>query len=235
MSFTHSPKIPTDQLTLCLDATNTKSHRTSATVWTDLAQGLPFNVVGTATPKTTYGNAQGFTGNSSGYWECSTNTSTVDLGGNCTLIMWIYCVTPGTRRTIFEKAGTLYNSYEQEIACTWELDNAISWYSRYNEYDYSSTAAMIANRWNMVGIKMSTGKSISSRTGFYSMDGGAWVSNYFSRTSTALVPAGNIRVMSGYAGTVDTGAIGMVMVYNKMLNNIEISQVFNATRSRFGV
>jgi hypothetical protein len=87
----------------------------------------------------------------------------------------------------------------------------------------------------MVGIKMSTGKSISSRTGFYSMDGGAWVSNYFSRTSTALVPAGNIRVMSGYAGTVDTGAIGMVMVYNKMLNNIEISQVFNATRSRFGV
>lgn len=235
MAFTHSPTIPTDQLKMCLDATNPKSHITSATTWIDLAQRLTFNLVGTAPTKTTYGTAQGFTGNSSGYWACSTNASTVDFGGDCTLVMWIYCVTPAVRRTVFEKAGTTNASYEQEIACTWEVGNSISWYSRYNQYDYAGTAAMVANRWNMVGIKMSTGKTASVRTGYYSMDGAAWVSGYSTRSTTPITPAGEIRVMTGYAGVLDTGAVGMVLGYNKMLNDLEILQLFNATRTRFGV
>lgn len=238
MSYINGPKIPTDQLKMCLDANNTKSHNGSSATWNDLVQSLPFTAVGTQTTKSFVSGSQAFGGNSSGYWECSTNTSTVDFAGNCTLVMWIYCITPSVRRTIFEKAGNSYASYQQEIACTWETGNSISWYSRYDSsagYDYAGTAAMAANRWNMVGIKMSTGKTASARTGYYSMDGTSWVSNYYSRSSTAIVPAGNIRVMTGYAGVLDSGYVSMVLGYNKMLNDSEILSVFNATRSRFGV
>jgi hypothetical protein len=239
MAYNNGPKIPTDQLKMCLDANNIKSHSGSATTWTDLAQGLPYSKIGIfPLTKSFISGSDAFVANGNGYWEGSTNTSTVDFGGDCTLVMWIYCITPGTRRTIFEKAGNSYSSYQQEIACTWETSNSISWYSRYdatNGYDYAGTAAMTANKWNMVGIKMSTGKTATARTGFYSMDGGTWVNGYNSRTSTAIVPAGNIRIMNGYAGTMESGYLGMVMGYNKMLTDTEISSVFNATRGRFGV
>lgn len=239
MSYINGPKIPTDQLKMCLDANNIKSHSGSSTTWTDLAQGLPYPQIGILPlTKLFISGSQAFAANTIAYWEGSTNTSTVDFGGDCTLVMWIYCITPANRRTIFEKVGNSYASYQQEIACTWETSNSISWYSRYDAatgYDYAGTAAMTPNRWNMVGIKMSTGKTTTARTGFYSMDGGVWTSGYTSRTSTAIVPAGNIRIMNGYAGTMESGYMGMVLGYNKMLNDLEISQVFNATRSRFGV
>jgi hypothetical protein len=157
------------------------------------------------------------------------------MGGDCTLLMWIYCSTPSVRRTIFEKAGTSYNSYQQEIACTWETSNSISWYSRYNDYDYASTPTMTANTWNLVGIQMSSGKTVAARTGFYSMNGGSWTSNYTSRSTTPITQAGAIRVFTGYAGTVDTGGVGMVMVFNKMLTNTDVARVYESTRKRFGI
>jgi hypothetical protein len=85
----------------------------------------------------------------------------------------------------------------------------------------------------MMGIKMSTGKTASARTGFYSKNGAPWISNYNSRSSTALVASGEIRIGTGYAGTCDVGNVGMVVCYNKMLNDTEILNNYIATKSRF--
>jgi len=139
------------------------------------------------------------------------------------------------RRTIFEKAGTSYQSYEQEIAVTWEVANDFSYYSRYSPaYDYAGTLVNTVNAWNMVGIKMSTGKTTAARTGFYSKNGSAWASGYTSRSNVALVAAGAIRIGSGYAGTVTDGYINSVYCYNKMLTDAEIAQNYNALRKKFG-
>jgi len=225
-----------DGLVLCLDAGSVRSYPGSGTSWYDTsASKLTFTSSGTQTTWTTLGGAYAFNANSSGYWSCSTNAHLVDMGGDCTLLMWIYCSTPSVRRTIFEKAGTSYNSYQQEIACTWETSNSISWYSRYNDYDYASTPTMTANTWNLVGIQMSSGKTVVARTGFYSMNGGSWTSNYTSRSTTPITQAGAIRVFTGYAGTVDTGGVGMVMVFNKMLTNTDVARVYESTRKRFGI
>lgn len=234
---TNSIMTSSNGLVLCLDAGSVRSYPGSGTSWYDTSNsGLTFTTSGTQTSWATLGGAYAMNSNGSGYWSCSTNAHLVDLGGDCTLLMWVYCTTPAARKTIFEKAGTSYASYQQEIACTWETNNSISWYSRDNPaYDYASTSAMTANAWNLVGIQMSTGKSVAARTGFYSMNGASWTSGYTSRSDQPLLKSGAIRVFTGYSGTVTDGGIGMVMVFNKMISSTEVSTIFDTTRKRFGV
>ena len=234
MANQYGPRIITDGLTLTLDASDLNSYKGSGAVWNDLTQGLVFNSQGTQTPLTTINGVTCFDFNGSGYWECGTNFGLVDLGGDCTIIMWFYCQTLAVRKTIFEKAGTSYASYQQEIAVTWETGNDFSYYSRLSpDYDYAGTAVNTLNVWNMVGIKMSTGKTTTARTGFYSKNGSAWTANYTSRSNTALVAAGAIRVGSGYAGTVTDGYISSVYCYNRMLSDAEISLNYNVMKSKF--
>lgn len=236
MATFYSPKVVTDNLSLLLDVTNTKSYPGTGTVWMDLASNLTFNSAGTTTPVETMAGVKSFAFNSSGYWYCNSGYGAVDMGGDCTLIMWLYNEGLSVRRTVFEKAGTIYASYEQEIAVTWETDNYYSYYSRWNAYDYSGgNGPVTLNAWSMNALKMSTGKTTTARTGFYSKNGGPWISNYVSRSSTAITPATDIRIGTGYAGTVDTGNIAMVLAYNKMLSDTEILQIYNATKGRFGV
>lgn len=236
MGLIHSPRIVTDSLSLYLDVQNTKSYPGSGASWYDLSSNkLVFSSFGTTqTPLTTVGNSKCFNFNASGYWECGTNFSLVNMGGDCTLIMVLYDVGHSVRRTVFEKAGN--PSYTQEIACTWETAPTMSWYSRLSPtYDYGSTSGLPVNSWFMLGIKMSTGLTATPRTAFFSINGSNWISNYTSNSNTALNPAGAIRVGSGYAGTCDNGYIATVMCYNKMLSDIEIQQNFGALRARFGI
>lgn len=202
--------------------------------WYDLSDNrLIFNSGGTTTPWATVNGTKAFTFNGSGSWICNSGYSKVDLGGDCTIILMLYEVGHSVRKTIFEKAGTSYNSYEQEVAMTWEPGQDISWYSRYSAtYDFAATPTCDTNSWNMQAIKMSNGYTATARTGYYSKNGAAWTSSYSSRSNTALLPAGEIRVGTGYAGTVDNGSISVVMCYNKMLSDSEIKQNFYALRGR---
>ncbi len=129
-------------------------------------------------------------------------------------------------------------SYQQEIAVTWEVNTVPqwSWYSRFSpDYDYAGFATGNASAWNMLAIKMSSGKTSTARTGFYSVNGSTWASDYTSRSNTALLAAGTIRVGAGYAGVVDVGFINSVYCYNKMLTDAEIAQNYAALRKKFGV
>jgi hypothetical protein len=236
MATLYSPKLPTENMSLCLDVSNTKSYPGSGTVWSDLCNNLTFTSYGTTTPVEIVSGSKSFAFNGSGYWYCSTNYSLVDFGGDCTLVMWIFNEGVSTRRTIFEKNGTIYSSYQQELAVTWEPANHMSWYSRYTaSYDYGNTEPLVLGKWNMVGIQMSTGKSATARTGLRSLNGSAWQSGYYvSNSNTALVAAGPISIGTGYTGgAVQEGNISMAVAYNKMLSNSEILQFYNATKTRF--
>jgi hypothetical protein len=238
MAYRFGNSIVRDRLSLALDVADIASYPRTGSTWFDLAQQLTFTSVGTQTPLTTIGGVPCFAFNGSGYWTCGTNFSLVDFGGDCTLMMWLYSTDITTRRTVFQKNGTSFQPYEQEIAVTWEAEESISWYSRRSpSYDYASTPAGVTtlNKWVMVSIKMSSGKTTAARTGFYSLNGNPWVSNYTSMSNTAVVPAGAIVIGTGYAGTVGNGYIAGCYAYNKMLSDAEIKQNFEAHRWRFGV
>lgn len=234
----NTPNIVTDSLSLYLDPSNTKSYPGSGTNWFDLSKNkLTFAKQGTTqTPFGTVGGASAFTFNSSGYWESTANDSLVDLGGDCTVILWIYGADVLTRRTFFEKAGNTYASYQQELAMTMETSESFSYYSRFSPaYDYAGTGTVDINKWSMTAIKMSTGKTATARTGFYSKNGAAWTASYTSNSNTALVPAGAVRVGNGYAGVMDNCSVGAVLCYNKMLSDAEIKQNYETLRVRYGI
>ena len=234
-----SPRIVTNGLTLALDVADRNSYIGTGTVWRDLAQNLVFNSTGaTQTPFTKIGGVPCFDFNGSGYWECSSGFGQVDLGGDCTISIWFYSESPSIRRTIFQKAGTSYASYEQEIAVTWEPDSAVnwSWYSRYSPaYDYATVAGGSHNKWNMMTITMTTGKTTSARVGQSYINGTIPSTSYYnSRSNVALVAAGAIQIGTGYAGTVDVGYINSVTCYNRVLSASEVFQNYDATKTRFG-
>ena len=236
MAFGNGPRIVTNGLVLSLDAADRNSYPGSGTTWRDMSQNLTFNSFGTTTAWGDVGGTKALTFNGSGYWECSTNSSFVNLGGDCTIILWLYEVGHGVRKSVFEKAGNTYASYQQEIAMTWEVSQNISYYSRaIPDYDFGSTDVCTTNAWNMIAVKMSTGLTATARTGFISKNGSPWTANYTSRSNTALVAAGAIRIGTGYASTVDNGSIASVFCYNKMLSDAEILQNYNAQKSRFGL
>ena len=218
--------IPTDGLKLYLDSRNTASYSGGST-WYDLAQGIKFNQVGTPLPVLDILGDPSFEFNSSGYWQSESDHGLVDMGGETTLLMWVDSTNIGERDTIFEKAGVQYNSYEHEIAVTWETNERFSWYSRRGTYGYGSTTSLSTSGWYLVGIKMSTGKTGGvARRGWYSINGSSWVENYTDRGTTAILPAGAIRIGSGYAGPVESGGISVVMVYDRQLTNDEVSQIY---------
>lgn len=236
------PNIVTDNLSLYLDVNCVASYPRTGGKWFDLSNNnLTFDYQSSFPYLQTISGAKCFKfdntwGGGNSYWQCTSGSNLVDMGGDCTLLMWVYSENFAVRRTIFEKQGTLYASYQQEIAVTWEGFDAMSWYSRQSpDYDYGSLSGINLNSWNLVGIKMSTGKTTAARDGYFSVNGNAWNQNYISRSNVAIVEAGDIVIGSGYAGQMEACAIGSVMCYSKMLSDDEISQIWNATKSTYGL
>ena len=232
--------IPQDNLSMHLDVSNIRSYSGSG-AWKDVKGNRDFASNGTtATPlHTTTEGIKSFQFNDSGWWSSDTNTSGVDMGGDCTLLFWIFYEPLAERDTIFEKAGTVTTSYRQEIAVTLEMSsyNRFSYYSRTGgHYDSGSTPTMTNNTWNLVGIKMSDGYTGSiPRSGWVSLNGSAWSYSYNRNSSSGITPAGQIRIGSGYGGVMEAGRLGMLTTYNKLLTDKEVLDYYNVTKNKFGI
>ena len=133
------------------------------------------------------------------------------------------------RRTIFEKAGNSYASYQQELACTMETNATMTWYRGHTDYDYSTTKTYSTGGWRMIAIN-STG--VTSRTGQY-YDGSGWVTNYTNRTTAAITAAGPIRVGYGYSGVVQAGYMHACCVWDRKLTTQEINNTFRYFQTNY--
>jgi hypothetical protein len=235
MGYYRGPVIPLDNLVLALDAGSTRSYPGTGAKWYDISNSqISFSSNGTQTPHTTVSGVPCMDFNGSGYWSSDSNHDRVDLGGDMTLIFWVYKESFATRKTLFQKNGTSYQSYEQELAITWEVADGLSYYSRYGTYDYGTVPVLTASTWSMFAIRLNTGKTTASRDGHYSVNGGNWTSSYTSRSSNTIVPSSTIIVGSGYAGVMDACYLSAVYAYEKEFTNSEISQFYNATKIKHG-
>jgi hypothetical protein len=214
----HGPSIVTQGLVLALDAADRNSYPGSGTTWTDLSGG---GNNGTLTNGPTFNSGNGgsivFDG-SNDY----VNLPYQLLSGSqdFTVNIWIKANSHAAG-TIFGNypAGNLQLFYGTVATGMW-LNNASTYLdspgTEFTTNPVFFTAQRIGGNETIVylnGILKKTGASTSTIGS---------VSNFRMGTNTSN-------------GEVYNGNIAQVSIYNRALTAAEISQNFNATRSRFGI
>ena len=235
--FTHSPKIVTDGLVLCLDAGSPKSYGGSGTVWTDISRN---GNNGTLVNGPTYSAANGgsivFDGtNDYATIPNITGVTNFSIANNYTIDFWVYL-----------------NAVQNDIAYPdndviekWSGSNGYPYVFRYIRdtqnlqiaiYDGSSANSILvpishSKWWNICGVFNWSNSLLT----IYGNAGNALssiplnlVGNITNTSDLNLMRRGNSQ---NYA----TGRLGNLKIYNRALSPAEIQQNFNALKGRYGL
>ena len=227
------PKIISDGLVLCLDAGNPKSYTSVSNTWIDLSGngknaskfGAPvFSTDGngcvdfsTATGAGSYAASMGFTFSS----------NMVPTTGNFTFECWIKNPPVASQLGMFSNAGGTdgyrfgvgYNGIYYLVGPNY-TEATVSWGENLNSsLWYHAVATWDRTNAYRVSIYLN-----SIYKNFGSMP----------TTQTAMQNGAPGLVRGGCCGLY-TGKIALFKVYNRLLSNQEISQNYNALKSRFGL
>ena len=234
MAFSYSPKIVTDGLVLYLDAANTRSYPGTGTVWSDLSRS---GNNGTLINGPTFNSANGgnivFDG-SNDYISTNTNSSLTQAGNTqFTVDVWV-------KKSASNKdmlLGPWDNSNRKGWFVQWFTDGNLYFGITNGAFNYNYVSVSWQNQWfNLTGVfdgSLLTNQNI----------GKIYVNNILQNTTNSgnmltSVPAGLVEVSIGRLtnySSYATGNITMVKIYNRALSASEISQNYNATKTRFGL
>lgn len=237
MSIAYNPGIPTSELELCLDASNTRSYVGTGTVWKDISG--KDNIF--ASTDYTYPSIGG--SNSKKYFVFVNNGTTVNQ---------IYCSSPTistynelqyTRIGWFYLTG--YNAWSPVIQnsignnsdmclCVAEGKIAFHQYTTTLDYTVTGSAAISLNTWYQGAITVN--RSTNSLS-FYvngSLDSTVTITSIGNSASNIILIGGT--QVDGYGGDrMFKGYISSVFHYNTILSASQIAQNFNALRGRYGI
>jgi hypothetical protein len=243
MAYHNNPRIVTDGLVLCLDASHKKSYPGSGTTWYDLS-GNGYN--GTLV------NGVGYVGTNGGSLSfdgvndyVSVSNSNYLNTNEFTTSLWIYLeniTTTYTPRTFLEKNVYNTSGIQFAIGTGGQLTNRILTV-RYsttgnieNVYYFTPSATIVPfQTW----INISLVFSYINPNSFISL----YINGVLVKTSSAssgtFVP--NTKALGigipgpGLGNGYHKGKISSYLIYNKALTPQEIQQNFNATKGRFGL
>jgi len=227
MALAHSPSTVMNGLVLCLDAANPKSYPGSGTTWTDLS-GNGNNGTLSAT-SIGYDNTNGGSLTFDGSDDYISFVSNPSLTNQITVEVWV------------QLSSTTPNG------TGWILGRENSYRMIYSTGSFSWICATTNNGWYTTGTAISAG-SLSPYTQTYQVVGTYNGSNnriYVNgelKTTGANI-SGNILATNTYylmrsnSGNVDYGKGNLYShkLYNRALTASEISQNFNALRSRYSI
>ncbi len=235
MGLSHSPKIVTNGLVMCLDAGNTKSYSGSGTTWTDLT-GRGNN--GTLVNGVSYSNS---------YLTLDGTDDYVDLQNKTDLTLITFSYSCWFYPTSFNASG---------VDCIFSRENARHYlgfddngqyrtFLRGNLYSTTSaqieaylgpTGIVVPNRWHNV---MMTLDWPSSTFKVYNNGEHIWTLTDASLGTTFINTSVSDSVIgSRYQGVTANRMIGNISYftyYNRVLSATEIQQNFNALRGRYGI
>lgn len=213
MGIAYNPRIVTDGLVLCLDAANPKSYPGSGTTWTDLMKNTNGTLVGGATFSSVNGGVIALNGTNA-YIDVPINLSSSD----CTIV--------GAARYVVVGGRTFSAKNNNWLMGHWS----------------SSTVKHYAEGWitdTDGGEQSDTKWRIYTATASHSTDSRSFYVNGKLDTgpSNAGAAGPNGFAIGSYAGTGEfsNSHISFLLVYNKILSNLEIEQNFNALRGRFDI
>lgn len=241
MALSHSPRIVTSGLVLCLDSANIKSYPGSGTTWSDLS-GNGNNGTLTNGPifvSSNSGSIQfdgiddltNIAGSSSADFGPSTSEFTIDI--------W-YKSNVSSSRGI---ASALYDRYRYYVYH--EYNNNTS-YMNYVKKEWESTSIFTVNAlaisglnpkgsWNNVTFTYTKISENGTITGYSNgVLSGSSTASRMSSYPLATHYLGNSN-HSGINYYAFDGNISVVKVYNRALSANEIAQNFNALRGRYNI
>ena len=225
MGIAYNSRVVVEGLVLALDAGNSKSYPGSGTTWTDLS-GRGNN--GTLTNGPTYSSANGgslvFDG-SDDYVNCG-NATSLSFTNNLTVSIWCSSNNAASYRSPLMKSS---NS---------------SWADGFGYYQLSGIFAFYINQWNGAQI-VSVSKASFSITNFVATyngvnlklyENGTLIQTGSSYTTNISNSSTNLEIGRGGGGSYNwSGNIAQTQIYNRALSAEEVTQNFNALRSRFGI
>jgi hypothetical protein len=232
MGIQYNPRIVTDGLVLALDAGNTKSYPGSGTTWTDVSGN---GNTGTLTNGPTYSSANGGSIVLDGVNDYVNSGTGLALSGSWTISGFVRSSVSSAIQVIIGRTGDSSTSYAQNYVIYINTNNKFRCGTDADSYKYAeSTTTMITNTWYYVtGLYNATTKILS-----------IYINGNFEGSSTALVgnptTAGAQYITLGANDGLTianrlTGNIPKVSIYNRALSATEVSQNFNALRSRFSI
>jgi hypothetical protein len=223
--------IPTNGLVLSLDAQNTNLYATSPTT--------AYDISGNYNNGSLINGVQ-YVGNGDGSWGFDgvndyiniPNTASLQVTGDQTLVFWVYPERGVGRQNFYAKA------YAGEGTITYESNGSMNYYygtagNDGSPYQGVNSGVVMAtlNTWYFVVLV----RELSTPTKTIK-----WYVNAVLRNTTTAIyssaTAGSspITIGTGYAGRF-LGKVGLVYQYNKALTQTEITTIFNATRTRYGI
>ena len=213
---------------LYLDAGNLSSYPGSGTVWTDIVSGRTFNLINGPTYSSVDGGKINFIAGSSQYAQCSSSLPSLST---FTTSVWHYwngtntgslpCILtevyPGSTSKINYLLGNLLGVVAQsgyfnggfQVSPRFTL-SANTWYNIVTTCDSNQVVKLYVN--NILISTTSTSGALPT-----SSNGGIRLMRRWD----------NAEYWGGYLATVG--------IYNKALDSTQISQIFNSTKSRYGL
>jgi hypothetical protein len=227
MALSHSPRIVTDGLVLCLDAGNRKSYPGSGTTWTDLS-GRGSN--GTLTNGPTFSSSNGgsilFDGTDdymSATISCSRTYYSIDWWTRPTAVsnydQMILMNSSGT-------AGSYWSGFSAVTDSSGKLYIGTSTGSR----GVTAAGTLVNGVWQNFTWTFNNGSCSLYKNG--SLIGPVTLSAHSADFILLQIGAGP----TFGEGTLFDGNCALLKLYsNKVLTAVEVSQNFNALRGRFGI
>jgi hypothetical protein len=220
MAFQYSPKIVTDGLVLYLDAANTKSYVSGSTTWNDISRG---GNTGTLVNGPTFNSGNGGSIVFDGVDDGVNLISTITLGnGNWTISMWAYANSfPSNfgRLISNNNSGPVSNAFGMASGKISYHSYLVSWTQQ-----LGNTTLNVGNWYNLIWVNTS-GSMVMYVNGVAD-------SNSFTSTTSN---GGPINCIGKNWANSFSGRVATTQIYNRALTQTEITQNFNATKTRFGL
>jgi hypothetical protein len=236
MAFNYSPKTVTDGLVLYLDAANTRSYVSGSTTWNDISRG---GTNGTLINGPTFSSGNGGSIVFDGTNDTTNFGNILNIGLNSlTMSCWVKFTTGTGTFGIIGK--TSFRSYSGRYALFVESNNINTLFQSTNTYLISHPISsfldnkfhnlvMTINRTGFMflyidGISRGIPQDVSSTNGIN------------LNTSTDYLYIGSYADITGQSPTLFlNGSIANSLIYNRALTSQEVTQNYNATKTRFGL
>ena len=220
MGLSHSPRIVTDGVVLCLDAANKRSYGGSGTTWTDRSTS---GNNGTLTNGPTFSSDNGGSLSFDGANDYVSRSNFMGTTSTFSVCHWIKLAANQTTRTIFSNYTSSNRGWVTGISDN--TQNVVKFYLGNTVHLYASSALNI-NIWYLVSVTYNNGNPkiyINDTLNNSSSDTVTFGSTFYGND------IGRLGVGSQYFN----GSIADVMVYNRALTADEVRQNYLATKERY--